>query len=307
MRKYLSIAKNIILILFNKLRGKTYEFTLPTRKFLIDLQLIFIPFCGISKNKKEDVELIITLTSYGRRVLTTVHYTLFTLLNQTKKPSRIILWLDNRNWNKNNLPFLVRCCIRKGVQIRFCEDLHSYKKLVPALMEFPESVLVTADDDLFYEKRWLEELYNAYKEEPRVIHCHRALKITFNEKGDINPYKNWNRESQVPSIECSHLIFPTTGAGVLFPPHSLDDDAIDKNKFEYLSPFADDIWFWAMSVKNNTLKKRIKNYTGNLDYVDYMLMPENPETLAFHNLTNGQNDIQIRSVLSHYHLIDYLR
>lgn len=49
-------------------------------------------------------ELIVSLTSFGRRVNKVVFYTLVSLLQQTTRPNRIILWIDDKKWNENNLP-----------------------------------------------------------------------------------------------------------------------------------------------------------------------------------------------------------
>lgn len=76
---------------------------------------------------------------------------------------------------------------------KWCNDLKSYKKLVPALQEFPHDILITADDDLFYEPEWLEKLYNAYLENPQIIHCHRAHYIQLNADGSLKNILNGNK------------------------------------------------------------------------------------------------------------------
>ena len=40
---------------------------------------------------------------------------------------------------------------RHGLDIRTTEDIGPYKKIIPALLAFPEAIIVTADDDIFYE------------------------------------------------------------------------------------------------------------------------------------------------------------
>ena len=40
--------------------------------------------------------------------------------------------------------------------------------------------------------------------------------------------------------------------GVLYPPHSLHKDVLDKSKFMVLIPTNDDAWFWLNSVRNKT-------------------------------------------------------
>lgn len=40
----------------------------------------------------ESIDCVVSLTSYGKRIAT-LHYTLYSLLNQTVKPQQIIVWL----------------------------------------------------------------------------------------------------------------------------------------------------------------------------------------------------------------------
>ena len=37
-----------------------------------------------------------------------------------------------------------------GLTIDWCENLRSYKKLIPAIEKYPDDIIVTADDDVFY-------------------------------------------------------------------------------------------------------------------------------------------------------------
>ena len=97
---------------------------------------------------------VVTLTSYGRRVGTTVIHVLKSLLLQSRRPDRIILWLDNINFSHEKLPArLARFCSKYGIEIRFCEDIRSYKKLVPALQLCPNDILVTVDDGEIFAGR----------------------------------------------------------------------------------------------------------------------------------------------------------
>ena len=49
----------------------------------------------------------------------------------------------------------------RGLEIRECDNLRSFKKLVPALQTFPNAFIVTADDDLYFAPNWLETLATA--------------------------------------------------------------------------------------------------------------------------------------------------
>ena len=75
----------------------------------------------------EDKRIIVSLTSYGRRVESVVYYTLVSLLKQRLMPDKIVLWLDNDNWCDNNLPPKISKLKQYGVDILYCKDIRSYK------------------------------------------------------------------------------------------------------------------------------------------------------------------------------------
>lgn len=61
-----------------------------------------------------------------------------------------------------------------GLEIRFCENLRSYKKIIPALQEYPDAILITADDDWLYTQDWLAGLWCPYERHPHDIHAWRS-------------------------------------------------------------------------------------------------------------------------------------
>lgn len=95
------------------------------------------------------------------------------------------------------------------------EDIKSYKKLIPALIEYPDDIIVTADDDIYYEKNWLESLYHEYlKSNRETVIATRCHKIRINDN-EILPYKAWDKETI--NSQVSIFNFPTTGGGCLYP------------------------------------------------------------------------------------------
>src|SRR6478736_4153692 len=98
-------------------------------------------------------ELVVTLASHRPR-FPTLHRTLASLLRQTLRPDRVILWVPEEQFRF--LPSKVRSLAGPVLEIRDTKNIGSYAKLIPALRELPSAYLVTADDDVFYEPRWLE-------------------------------------------------------------------------------------------------------------------------------------------------------
>lgn len=252
-------------------------------------------------------KIIVSLTSFPQR-MKYLHFTLCSLLKQSVKPDEIILWLGEEQFpgKEQDVPKNVKQFLKLGVTIKWCNDTKSFKKLVPALKEYPNDIIVTADDDIYYPKNWLALLYEEYLKKPGVINCHRASQIIFDENNEILPYKLWN--SIRDQVEPSYLNFPTTGGGVLYPPGLLYKDVVNENLFLKLTPFADDIWFWAMSVLNGTKTNVVKD---NIFHV-LDVCPERSEgvideiTLYRINCGQNKNDEQLQKVLDFYDLTDRL-
>ena len=257
----------------------------------------------VPKRRLESVEgkghpqLVVTLTSYGRRAAKTVPHVLASLLVQTKRPDRIILWLDDVNFSEDRLPKrLAAMRDRYGIEIRFCEDLRSYKKLVPTLELCPEDVLVTVDDDLLYKRRLLEKLYAAHLETPDMRLCPLAHEPVV-EKEVFVPYRRWRHNVMYQS---GRRVFPLGGSGTLYPPHSLHADVMNKGLFMQLAPQADDVWFWAMGEIAGT-KTRLIDFGYPFYQVDllYQLLHKDASLMAS-NLHEDNNDKQIRRVVERY-------
>ena len=241
--------------------------------------------------------LVVTLTSYGRRAARITPHVLASLLVQTKRPDRIILWLDNVNFSEGNLPKRLSAMRDKyGIEIRFCEDIRSYKKLVPTLQLCPEDILVTVDDDLLYKRKLLESLYEAHLETPSMRLCALAHQPVVKD-GNFVSYRKWKHNVVCHS---DNAIFPLGGAGTLYPPHALHTDVTDKNLFMRLAPQADDVWFWAMGEMAGT-KTRLINFGYPLYQIDllYQLLHKDASLMSS-NLHEDNNDVQIKNVLEHY-------
>ncbi len=197
--------------------------------------------------------------------------------------------------------------LQKGLEIKFCEDIKSYKKIVPALKEFPKDIIVTADDDILYPFEWLEVLYKSYLKNPDYIHCHRAHFIPLKNKTEFYPYIESLFE--IDCEEPSHNIFFTSGGGVLFPPRSLHEDTVYKDRFFELSPTADDIWLNAMAVKKGTQKRIVKNRFKLLyeeSFFSNMVIAKNVQEEGLCNINILENDKQLKKVHDFYRLYDVL-
>ncbi len=199
----------------------------------------------LNASKREDC-IIVSLTSYPERI-GLVSKAIITILNQKPcKPDAVELWLakDQFPGGTDDLPQDLTKLTAYGLEICWCEDLKSYKKLIPALKKHPDGIIVTADDDAYYSRRWLEHLYVSYLEDPSNIYCHRATPFYFD--GDTaKTIIDGRHYHQGPSV----LNMQVGCAGVLYPKDSFGSDVLDAALFMRLTPTTDDIWFWLMAVK----------------------------------------------------------
>src|SRR5690606_26871059 len=106
-----------------------------------------------------------------------LHHALASLLNQDMAPDAVVLWLA-----RHELAALPADILRmEGLTVRQCDDLRSYKKLIPALEHYPDAFVVTADDDLVYPRSWLRGLVEAYRG-PKEIMLRRGRLIKWREE-----------------------------------------------------------------------------------------------------------------------------
>lgn len=216
---------------------------------------------GVTREKRSP-QLIVSLTTFPARI-DTVYLTINTLLRQNTKPDRVVLWLAEEQFPDKNLPESLTRLIALGLEIKYCEDIRSYKKLVPSLREFPEDIIVTADDDMYYKEDWLEGLYKAYLENPKNIYTRRGCRAVIKDnKINILKPRSYNFKYDFPT-DFNNLLMG--GSGTLYPPHSLHKDIFDVEQIKTLIPTHDDIYFWIMGILNGT---KI-GVVGGFDYSFY--------------------------------------
>lgn len=250
---------------------------------------------GVTADRIAPAEVVVSLTTYGPRIETCA-LAIASIMHQTQKPNRIVLWLAEDEFRGRRLPASVVLLQRRGLEVKFCPDIRSYKKLIPALEAFPNAAVITVDDDLMYDCALIDRLVRAYAEEPSVIWCNRAKRIALDSRGNIRPYRKW---TLAKPMEDSPLNFATTGGGTLFPPRIFTPEVADSSKFMVLAPTADDIWFKAMAIAAGVRVKRVmpRNSRGE-DYLDGIV--EFNDGLAGENITLGRNDKTIAALASYF-------
>ena len=167
---------------------------------------------GITVKKREQ-KIIVSLTSFPKRI-DTLWITIETLLRQSMKPDEIILWLAEEQFNGiDSLPKALLEQQKRGLTIRFCDDLRSHKK-------YPNDICSITT---------------------------QIIDPSFDSKPSI-----WRNPLLNEKIEHSDKVQIFTGSGSLFVPDSLDQRVFDKELLLDLCPFADDLWITFMAYKNET-------------------------------------------------------
>lgn len=118
------------------------------------------------------MRVVVSLTTIPSRVAR-IKPMLESLLAQTRKPDRMILWLPKvcrKEFAAYDVPLDLRQWMEaNGIEVRECDiDWGSATKLIPTLLcELEdETIIITMDDDILYEAHAVEELVAASEKWP---------------------------------------------------------------------------------------------------------------------------------------------
>lgn len=202
-------------------------------------------------SKRDSEKVIVSLTSFPGAIDYAAG-AVKSILEGTVLPDRIVLYVSMSQFEGRELPAPLLELERDNAlfEIRSYEpDIRSYRKLIPALEDFPDAVIVTIDDDVAYHKRMLETLLRYHELFPDDIIAHRAKRISLG-----RPYRKWKKYRWYhflrKRIHSSSLTMQTGVGGVLYPPGALDEKMLSRELFMKTAPTTDDIWFWAAAVAN---------------------------------------------------------
>jgi len=245
-------------------------------------------------------DFIVSLTSYGDRI-SELHFTLYSLLCQTILPSRIIVWLtenDYENISKNQYLNYIGNSI---IDFRITEDLKSYKKLIPTLKSFPNNIVITVDDDIYYDRYCFERLWNMHERNPDAVIANIGKKLKFC-SNKLSPYSTWKNISRNELLSG----LPIGCGAVLYPKNNFSSLVENEELFSKLAPSGDDLWFWINTLLNKKKIKILGYKSENLKYVniyrEYNLT--NSETLNSKNVGGNKNDEQVRALLNYFNISD---
>lgn len=228
---------------------------------------------------------VVSLTSYGARTAS-VHLTIESIAAGQLRPSRLILWLDEPRQLDNLTPGLSRL-VERGLEVLPSENVGPHKKYYPFVLSKSthDNPLVTADDDVFYPRKWLSQLDAEHRLHPDDVIGHRVRRVALDSAGRIKAYESWDK---APLGSASMLNFATGVGGTLYPEGLLDSLRDAGDKFQETCPRADDIWLHVQALRTHRKVRQLNSV--------FTIVPVRGTTskgLWEHNVSQLGNDKQI--------------
>jgi len=201
---------------------------------------------GLNTTQKREKQIIISMATYNKRYAT-IYPALKSILLQTLRPDKIIVWLDKEN-KENRISPEMKDLEKYGIEYRYTTlELRSHKKYFQVMQEFPNDIIITVDDDAFYSPNMISSLMKSYKKHPDAISARRVHLITTDNNNQINPYSKWKIEYRKHK-KPSHFLCAIGCGGILYPPHLLSTETFNYANIMRLSPNADDLWLKTMEL-----------------------------------------------------------
>jgi len=208
-----------------------------------DLKLVY----GLNQTEKRDKKVIVSLTSYPER-FSTLHLCIKSLLRQSYKPDKIILYLGDDS-APESVSDNILSLLPFGLEIEHCTgNLKPHKKYFYSMQKYPDDIIITVDDDTLYKKNLVLSLVQSYHRHPNAVSARHVIKMLKDRNGKLVSSKEFlkkNRKEKFPSLQ---LIAIGVG-GILYPPHCLPRDTFDVDAIINLCLNADDIWLKFMEIK----------------------------------------------------------
>ncbi len=263
------------------------------------LKSALVIYYGHLSNKKigidENSNVVVSLTSFPARIHL-VELAIKSILNQTYKPLKVILWLGKEKFPKKEeeLPESLLNLTKKGLEIEFCEDLKPHTKYFYAFKKYPNNLIVTVDDDIFYPNKMLEKLSELYKKYPNCVIANRVREIKVT-NGQFEVYRNW-KINGIGHSNPSKKLLATGVGGVMYLPNMFKSCLLNVENLRRLAYITDDIW-----LKANGMNSQISVVFTNYFMKSFMEIPKSQkENLHALNVFEGNNDLQIKATFEYF-------
>jgi hypothetical protein len=171
------------------------------------------------------------------------------ILNQSFKFDKLIINVDDNLTKDEYVLYNNIKKLDKRIKINKSESKwRSCNKLLPTLKLFPEDIIITLDDDIFYPIDSIKTLVEQYEKTPDCIIAHEINPIIIN---NVEPRVNYINGYDIKLKQKEFGKYLSNCC--LFPPHVFDNtDLYDYDKMMYCTNGThDELWFWVNSTINN--------------------------------------------------------
>lgn len=256
-----NVLANIILPIYFKLTGSNPKYSINNQE------------------SKRGKKIIVSLTSFPVR-LPKLWMVVECIMRQTVKPDAIILYLTEAQITES-LPGTLTKLKDRGLQIVLCPDsIRSHTKYYYALKSYPNDIVITVDDDLFYRSDLIESLLDSHKKYPNAIVANWAKEIIPSKPR----YAAW---PDVRVSRCADNFLLLGVSGILYPGNCLYQDLFDVDLITSLSLTADDVWLSCMALLQHT-----PIYFTGYKYNHLSVSIKNNETLISGNYVRNQEYVE---------------
>lgn len=170
-------------------------------------------------------------------------------------PDEIVLWLGKDRFPNQlaDLPEDLKDLAKNGkVIIRWVQDLGPHTKYFYAFKEYPDALLFTIDDDVYYPQDMIENLYRSYLLFPRAVSALRARLIYLSDGGEFSPFNDWFIvDGTDTGCPLESMQFLAEGVGGCLYPTGLFSNVnafLDAGAIKRVCPNNDDLWLKAMAL-----------------------------------------------------------
>ena len=270
--------------------GKLYNlFNKLDNKSILEEKL---PEKTLNTEEREE-KVIVSLTSYPARI-NYVYLAIKSLMLQTYKPDRIILWLAEEQFPDKVLPDNLTALEKYGLEIIWMHDIYGHKKyFYPVKNQKENELVITFDDDIIYSKKAIERLMKTHKKYSDCLVCDRAQ--AYDKNNPLQPGR-WFTISDIGVNKPSYSLNPSPGGGCMIPYGVFHEDACNEEKIRDLAYKNDDIWYMFMCAHN---KKRIVK-TRKFHRTFTVINGSQAEQMAFDDVQNNKNIEIMRNLTEVY-------
>lgn len=241
IRKFYEMARKA------KSNNRSYwRFLYKVNKALVNFLFPITQRWKYSQGVDAESRIVVSMTTYPARI-SKVWITVASLLQQTRKPYKVILWLAKEQFPDKRVPVILKKFEKRGLEIRFCDDLKPHKKYYYAVKEYPDFYIITADDDILYPEDHIERLWEGHEKYPDAVICHWSHWIELDGQEKFISYDDWPDKGE---NEPSYATLAVGCNGILYPPGSLPIETFHQQKIKEYALYTDDLWLKCMEILN---------------------------------------------------------